>query len=61
LKIYDILGREIATLVDEYKPEGSYEVEFQSVVGTKMLISGIYFYQLKVGDYSETIKMVLLK
>jgi len=57
LKVYDILGTEIATLVNEEKPAGEYEVEFD---GTK-LTSGIYFYQLKTGDFIETRKMVLLK
>lgn len=65
LKVYDILGREVATLVNEEKPAGEYEVEF---VGTG-LPSGIYFYQLRAGDPSassglgfvETKKMVLIK
>jgi hypothetical protein len=57
LKIYDILGNEIATLVNEEKPAGSYEVEFKAAT----LPSGIYFYQLKAGAYSETKKMILLK
>ena len=61
LKIYDILGSEIATLVDEYKPAGKYEVEFQSSVGNHQLASGIYFYQLKAGEYLETKKMILLR
>jgi hypothetical protein len=57
LKVYDLLGREIATLVNEEKPAGSYEVGFN---GTG-LPSGIYFYQLRAGNFSETKKMVLLK
>ena len=57
LKVYDVLGNEIATLVNEEKPAGSYEVEFK---GTG-LPSGIYFYQLKANSYIETKKMVLLK
>jgi hypothetical protein len=60
LKIYDILGREIATLVNEESDTGGareYEVEFD---GTN-LPSGVYFYQLKVGSFVETKKMVLLK
>ena len=65
LKVYDVLGNEIATLVNEEKPAGSYEVEFD---GTG-LTSGIYFYQLRAGDPStgsgqgfiETKKMILLK
>ena len=57
LKVYDVLGNEIATLVNEEKPAGEYEVEFY---GTG-LPSGIYFYQLKTGSYIETKKMVLLR
>jgi len=57
LKVYDILGREIATLVNEEKPVGEYEVEFNG----SALTSGIYFYQLKAGEFSETKKMILLK
>jgi hypothetical protein len=57
LKVYDLLGNEIATLVDEYKPAGRHEVEFQ----TGTLTSGIYFYKLQVGNFIETKKMVLLR
>jgi photosystem II stability/assembly factor-like uncharacterized protein len=57
LKVYDLLGREVATLVNEEKPAGEYEVEFNAT----NLPSGIYFYQLKAGDFSETKKMILLK
>ena len=57
LKVYDILGREVATLVNEEKPVGSYEVEFNGI----NLPSGIYFYQLKAGQFSEAKKMILLK
>ena len=57
LKVYDLLGREVATLVNEQKPAGKYEVEFDATT----LPSGIYFYQLKVGLYSETKKMILLR
>ena len=61
LKVYDVLGKEVATLVNEYKPAGSYEVEFKSTVGSHQLANGVYFYQLKAGDYVETKKMILLK
>jgi len=57
LKVYDVLGNEIATLVNDEKPMGNYEVEF---VGDRFP-SGIYFYQLKARNYIETKKMVLLK
>jgi len=56
LKVYDLLGREITTLVKEEKPAGEYEVVFDGTA----LPSGIYFYQLKAGEYSETKKMILL-
>ena len=57
LKVYDILGREVATLVNDEKSSGSYEIQFSA----EELTSGIYFYQLKAGEYSETKKMILLK
>ncbi|AFH50607.1 Cyanophycinase-like protein [Ignavibacterium album JCM 16511] len=57
LKVYDTLGREVATLVNDYKTDGTYEVEFDA----SHLPSGIYFYRLLVGNYSETKSMVLLK
>ncbi|RKY96414.1 MAG: hypothetical protein DRQ13_05925, partial [Ignavibacteriae bacterium] len=56
LKVYDLLGREIATLVNEEKPAGEYEVEFNAV----NLPSGIYFYRIQAGSYINTKKMVLL-
>ena len=63
LKIYNILGREVATLVDGEKPAGNYEVEFNTEQTTNniQLASGVYFYQLKAGDYLSTKKMILLK
>ncbi|MEJ5262698.1 MAG: T9SS type A sorting domain-containing protein [Ignavibacterium sp.] len=57
LKVYDLLGNEVATLVNEAMPAGEYEIEFSS----KPLSSGVYFYQLKSGNYVETKKMVFLK
>ncbi|MCZ7614155.1 MAG: T9SS type A sorting domain-containing protein [Ignavibacteriaceae bacterium] len=69
LKIYDVLGNEVATLVNEEKPAGSYEVEFNShsdggqnlPAGRPGLSSGIYLYKLQVGNFIETKKMLLLK
>jgi hypothetical protein len=62
LKIYDILGNEMATLVNEEKPAGEYEVTFDSHSGkVRNLTSGIYFYQLKAGSFVQTKKMILLK
>jgi hypothetical protein len=57
LKVYDVLGNEVATLVNEEKPAGSYEVEFNAA----NLSSGIYFYKLQTGAFVETKKMILLK
>ena len=61
LKVYDVLGEEIATLVNEEKPAGNYEIDFQSTVGSLQLASGIYYYQLRSGDYVETKKMMMIK
>ena len=57
LKVYDPLGKEVATLVDEERPSGGYAVEFDG----SNLSSGVYFYQLKTGDFVQTKKMLLLK
>jgi len=64
LKIYDVLGNEITTLVNEQKEPGDYEVELNSqsgLSGIRTLTSGMYFYTLKAGDYYKTKKMILLK
>jgi hypothetical protein len=61
LIVYDVLGNEIATLVNEQKPAGSYEVEFSATGGATDLTSGVYFYRLRVGNYVEVKKMVLIK
>ena len=57
LTIYNLLGEEIATLVNEEKPKDIYEVEFNAV----SFPSGIYFYRLQAGSFVETMKMVLIK
>jgi len=57
LKVYDVLGNEIATLVNEEKSASSYAVEF-NVTG---LTSGIYVYRLKAGNFIESKKMDLIK
>jgi len=59
LKIYDLLGREVATLVNEYKQPGAYNSKF-SIVNYK-LSSGVYFYRLQSGSYSQTKKLILMK
>jgi photosystem II stability/assembly factor-like uncharacterized protein len=61
LNVYDVLGNEIVTLVNEEKPSGTYEVEFSLESSIRHPASGIYFYQLKAGNYLETKKMILLK
>ena len=67
LKVYDVLGNEVATLADEYKPAGSYEVEFSAKGGSASggnaynLSSGIYFYRLQAGSFVETKKLILMK
>ncbi len=57
LKVYDVLGKEVATLVNEVKSVGSYEVDFDA----SNLSSGVYFYQLKSGSFMQIKKMILLK
>jgi len=57
LKMYDILGRQVATLVDEEKPAGTYEVNFDA----KNLSSGVYFYRIKAGEFVQTKKLIVLK
>jgi hypothetical protein len=71
LKVYDVLGREVATLVNEHKPAGKYEVEFNPASDIRNMASGIsapggyasgvYFYRLTAGGYIATKKMILLK
>ena len=57
LKVYDVLGGKIATIVNEEKLAGNYEVKFDASI----LPSGVYFYQLQAGGFVETKKMVLMK
>jgi len=57
LKIYDILGNEVATLVNSEKPSGVYQVEWNA----SNVPSGVYFYQLKTGSFVQTKKMILVK
>lgn len=57
LRVYDILGTEVATLVNEDKPAGSYEVNFNA----SEFSSGVYFYKLQTGEFSSTKKMILIK
>ena len=57
LNVYDLLGREVAMLVNEEKPPGSYEVAFN---GTG-LASGVYLYRLTAGSFVQSRKMILLR
>ena len=57
LKIYDMLGKEVMTLVNEQKEMGRYSVQFNA----SSLASGMYVYQLRANDYTSTKKMLLLK
>jgi len=58
LKVYDDLGREVVTLVDNFQQAGNYKVSFKYA---KQLSSGVYFYTIKAGNFSETKKMLMLK
>ena len=57
VKVYDVLGREVATIVNEEKSVGNYIVEFNG----SNLSSGIYFYKIQAGEFSSVKKMILLK
>lgn len=57
LKVYDVLGKEIATLVNETKNAGNYSIQFDS----EKYSAGVYYYNLHAGNYSQTRKMILLK
>ena len=57
LKVYDVLGNEIAKLINEYRSAGKYEIEFNAA----KLSSGVYFYRLEAGNFTNTKKLVLLK
>ncbi|HEX2868291.1 MAG TPA: LamG-like jellyroll fold domain-containing protein [Ignavibacteriales bacterium] len=59
LSLYDILGRRVAVLIDEYRPAGVYKIRLSA--GQYSLTSGVYFYSIRAGGYNETRKMVILK
>ncbi|MBI1938263.1 MAG: T9SS type A sorting domain-containing protein [Ignavibacteriales bacterium] len=64
LKIYNLLGQEITTLVNEYQTPGKYSVQFNAAQISNLrrsLTSGIYFYKLSSGSFSQTKKMILIK
>jgi len=55
--IYDIMGKEVKTLVNEFKQVGTYEVQFNA----SEIASGIYLYRIESGSFIQTKKMILLK
>ncbi|RME58567.1 T9SS C-terminal target domain-containing protein [Candidatus Parcubacteria bacterium] len=57
LKVYDLTGREVAVLVNEQKPAGTYQVNFDA----GQLASGVYFYRLQAGNFQQTRKMLLMR
>jgi len=57
LKVYDVIGKEVVTLVNEEKPAGSFNIEFNA----SNLASGVYYYQLRSGEFMESKKMILMK
>ncbi len=61
LRVYDVLGNEVATLVNEELQSGGYEIEFNTSTIKHYPSSGVYFYQLKAGTYLQTRKMILLR
>ena len=63
LNVYDVLGRQVASLVNEYKQPGNYKISFDAAqtFNHQPLHSGIYFYRLTSNDFSETKKMILMK
>ena len=61
LKIYDVLGKEIAVLVNENLKSGIYEIEWSATGGAENIPSGVYFYSLFTNEFTQTKKMVVLK
>jgi aminopeptidase N len=61
LKVYGVLGNLIETLINEEIPAGTYEITWNAASGGSQLPSGVYFYQLKTGDFIQTKKMILLR
>jgi hypothetical protein len=57
MKIFDLTGREVASLVDEVKEPGSYQVQWDA----RSMASGVYFYRLEAGSFKQTRKMTLVR
>lgn len=60
LKLYDFLGREVVTLVNEYQTAGKYNIEL-NLINNNNLASGVYYYKLAAGNFSDTKKLILMK
>ncbi|MEN8193314.1 MAG: T9SS type A sorting domain-containing protein, partial [Bacteroidota bacterium] len=61
LKVFDVLGREVATLVNKEQPAGNYEVVFDASSVSRRMTSGVYFYRITAGNFVDTKKMILLR
>ena len=61
LKVYDVLGNEVETLVNGEKPVGTYEITWDAASGSRRMPSGVYFYTLSAGKFTAVKKMILLK
>ena len=61
LSVFNALGEEVATLVNEFKEAGNYEINFNAGFTPGELTSGIYFYRLQANNFTQTKKMILLK
>ncbi|MFA6596940.1 MAG: T9SS type A sorting domain-containing protein [Ignavibacteriaceae bacterium] len=61
IKVFNVLGMEVATLLDEHRQAGTYSVEFSTIGGASNLSSGVYFYKIVSGKYSEIKKMIFLR
>jgi len=59
--VYDILGNEVATILDKELLPGGYEIDFRAKIDNRQLVSGIYFYQLRVNGFVHTKKMLLIR
>ena len=58
IRVYDLLGKEVATLVNENKSAGNHSVQFNASNG---FASGVYFYRMQAGSFAQTKKLLLLK
>jgi hypothetical protein len=61
LKVYNVIGEEVADLVNSSQEAGNYSVPFTASSGSGILTSGVYFYRLQSGAFVETKKMLLMK